>query len=1350
MNNNRIFPFFCVLYIAFAPLPPGLIIFCNSLNCFIGVNIPYYDYFMDLQEDTFTSINTSIYKFYNTTTLDAMYLLSVPGLNRGLLIEKDPNSMNILSNCNGKSLLGGYEIFGDSNFSLIEVKVPLSGKLPSYWDVLIFMDVYSLSEGGTNGIKTMREFPYFSSMSQIYIQDFGPLQCVYDKQTSRIMRKAIFMYTNLDFFIYSVHLATNPTFAYYGFRNITVTLLLCDPTCLNCSTQTNCRVCVENARLSTGGKCICPDGYYWSSCPNASIPCNYLCNKCADTCTLCNETHCLSCAENYYLTLQGSCLDTCPTGSYAEGMICKACDSSCYKCWGPLNSNCIECPLNSVFYKNSCFETCPKSTFNYSSKFNISQTICDDCDISCKECKGAYSTECTQCADSNKYLDDGLCLIKCPNDKFQYETNKICLVCDSKCKTCFGINEDECLSCMKSEDFLDESQCVSLCPANKFPSANNLCESCGPNCVFCLGVKECGQCLEGYYLQEETFICQKIKDLYIVVQNVFKPFVFLIKFSQPWSYIDDQIKDIFKFQLINNTKNIGLTPKIIEPSPYENLSFCSYYLSLSYNKSFDIDDFISLRVNVSINYSKTNHEYRLINNSSDFLIPLGNFVYQDDKNFIFNSTSNSYIQKRKIKPTLSNTGNSIILKLDFDFIDLNLNLFVERFSTLKIDGFLTTDFDYEINGTDYVNSYTITIKPFKSIVLGPIATYSLQIPESYILINSFSVNEATTTIKMNNYYLNSSYGEIEKVLKDQKQTVSSMATSSAAAGTLLSSGNPLFLQGLMLSQLILMLKFNDINYPPVVDELFKETPLPKMIFFYEFEANEQDLKVMPQHYIDESVSPYFLNNYGENIGQNAVLFIIGIILLVITAKITRINFIMKMLRMIRSILVWEPIIFWYFEALLRFFFFIFVSLLYPAIYSKNGIFNYCTAIIFLVFGVGFLIHIRLTISVCSRLKLNEFSHKLSIFMKDSPTMIRNSNFSISRKTRIFDENTMKSLKFTKTSVILHDPNIESSKNVDFNSSVFPNKNKNSFNKIQSKEIKEFDKNYNILMSPITPNSPPSLNSPPPLTSPPNLLDFEKKSKVSFVPQANFFEKIPKSKESGESSGDSPENKEIISNNNTNLPSPLRFRKTHEFFESEVSSPVGKIIIKRNSDENKEKIPQKKSLISNFFNYKIFKMLYSPKNQDQYLKDYAFLHEEIKNTNYRKYFVFIDVVRQIIIVIAFATLRFKPLIQMIFINVFNMSFIFTMMILQPFKQKLSFFISLVNELITETAFVGVLSLAILDALEDEDIEIRTKCGVIIIIANLCLLYWIIFTSLLGIFLKIFQKIRSKNKVFVENE
>mgnify|MGYP005993650551 CR=1 FL=1 len=116
------------------------------------------------------------------------------------------------------------------------------------------------------------------------------------------------------------------------------------------------------------------------------------------------STASFSCTEPELL-LDGSCVDSCPSGRFDNGNgICDVCDTSCETCSNSADS-CDTCNSPELLEGNSCVSSCSSSTFDNGAG------VCEECSPSCAKCSGTAST-CTSCVAS-KVLEGNVCVIPC-------------------------------------------------------------------------------------------------------------------------------------------------------------------------------------------------------------------------------------------------------------------------------------------------------------------------------------------------------------------------------------------------------------------------------------------------------------------------------------------------------------------------------------------------------------------------------------------------------------------------------------------------------------------------------------------------------------------------------------------------------------------------------------------------------------------------------------------------------------------------------------------------------------------------------------------------------------------------
>ncbi len=166
---------------------------------------------------------------------------------------------------------------------------------------------------------------------------------------------------------------------------------------------------------------------------NPSFDCAYPCNTCNST----NTSACITCMtediSNYLYNYNWTCLQSCPSGYYADSdNVCQKCDSRCKTCSNS-STNCTSCNSSSTYpnlYENYCYTSCPSGTYALSN-------ICKDCSSSCATCSGA-STTCTSCVKTSSayaYLSGSSCISKCPSGYVSNSSN-VCKACTAPCLTC--------------------------------------------------------------------------------------------------------------------------------------------------------------------------------------------------------------------------------------------------------------------------------------------------------------------------------------------------------------------------------------------------------------------------------------------------------------------------------------------------------------------------------------------------------------------------------------------------------------------------------------------------------------------------------------------------------------------------------------------------------------------------------------------------------------------------------------------------------------------------------------------------------------------------------------------------
>ncbi|KAL4499147.1 hypothetical protein ABPG72_017049 [Tetrahymena utriculariae] len=303
----------------------------------------------------------------------------------------------------------------------------------------------------------------------------------------------------------------------------------CDSTCFNCTgpNQNKCTQCSGDLYLNPENKCLdtCPDGQFKNQTNNKCESCDSNCVTCITTKNNCTKQqkqiiflkkqlffcYNIRCNAKIFLDSDGVCKNSCPEGKWINSCNdkktsyflfiffkqkatrqCELCDPNCQTCDHTSKSNCASCssPLFLDINSKKCVNPCPQKFFG-----NQSTQSCDKCEISCQECDGPNSNQCTKCSN-DLYLDVNKCVDICSPGKFSNKSTKNCDLCDQKkCKECVG----SCTNCTKcnSNLYLFENTCQAVCPQGYYPNpSNGKCDSCNHSCETCFGpnADQCTNC----------------------------------------------------------------------------------------------------------------------------------------------------------------------------------------------------------------------------------------------------------------------------------------------------------------------------------------------------------------------------------------------------------------------------------------------------------------------------------------------------------------------------------------------------------------------------------------------------------------------------------------------------------------------------------------------------------------------------------------------------------------------------------------------------------------------------------------------------------------------------------------
>lgn len=286
--------------------------------------------------------------------------------------------------------------------------------------------------------------------------------------------------------------------------DVSATCMACTSPCHTCkgsSVIEDCLSCDKDFYLVQElGSCVtqCPRGYY-ADTQGLCLPCDDGCGVCVDS-----PDQCVTCNHGYLFENE-RCVIHCDDRSFRNELSsCELCDPSCRTCVGPTNRECILCASDMLYENGSCVPFC---SFGHYEVGTPNGRFCEPCHVTCQECSGPLSDQCSQCPEPYK-LKEGSCHESC-GQRMYVDDHDICQHCNANCLSCHGPSATECLSC-QSHKVLDGNHCVDKCREGFFESVDNTdiddivkqCHQCHVNCLSCYGrlSTECRSCRHGLSL----------------------------------------------------------------------------------------------------------------------------------------------------------------------------------------------------------------------------------------------------------------------------------------------------------------------------------------------------------------------------------------------------------------------------------------------------------------------------------------------------------------------------------------------------------------------------------------------------------------------------------------------------------------------------------------------------------------------------------------------------------------------------------------------------------------------------------------------------------------------------------
>ena len=602
----------------------------------------------------------------------------------------------------------------------------------------------------------------------------------------------------------------------------------------------------------------------------------------------------------------------------------------------------------------------------------------------------------------------------------------------------------------------------------------------------------------------------------------------------------------------------------------------------------------------------------------------------------------------------------LIYYVTFTTIFANFSQDIKNYSSVNISSLNNFDFNYSFSFDNNLtkSNFYLKLKTNDNFANRPNLVYLFNVSDLFLLKNNLTMPIKTASIILKPYYpMSESEKSLAASINSQTKSMDSTVQGVGYASTFFSSCSSLFVNGLLLVEMIFLLKFVEISYPPMVIQMFESrTSSPKLLFDFTFINNPSDSLAVPQLFQHYNVSVYFLNNVGEIVCEMGLLIFIATILLKITpydeenneeGKLRKI--LKKVLIFVRNALVWESSLFFILMNLQKIIFFIASSCIFPPTTSMNAYVNVFFSSIFGFAILIWFIHFFKIIDLCQKFKQE----------KGEPSIKNEAN-----------EN---------------------------NQSIFSAK---SNNKSQIFPFQD---------SPLISSS----------------TSHDKNFPINF--KKNIVESPTKQ-----------ENRNIFSHIHYDLPN--------------LAGSLNQIDIDMTSTKCFSNINKKTEGLISRLKKQLISFLYQPKNPNVYLQRYDLLHLDYKSTkSIQKYYEFFYYFRQCWLSVLAVILHRFPFCQIITLNVFNIIFILFTIFSRPFTTMYSYITCLVNELITESAFLASLLLGFYDFFNETDYQKRMKCGWLIVYANMFLLYWVIFTGVLRpIVFWIYEKQKQRNLVKIHSD
>lgn len=1019
-----------------------------------------------------------------------------------------------------------------------------------------------------------------------------------------------------------------------------------------------------------------------------------------------------------------------------------SCSENCTSC---VSTVCKTCPSSSYFIQDSyCLNTCNKGYLldNYSN-------ICYICHSSCLTCDGNTPISCLSCNGSlGLFLNDGMCVSTCPIGKFSDNINFICSFCNNTCQTCLNSSNSSCLSCPPS--YIFGSNCLESCPSNTYYNNSlNQCMICNSKCSTCFGPLE-SQCLSC----ENNNSCDSDIELFCTVTEIDNPNQFLLSYY-PDIYTADVYKRLANDTLISiiNDSNIRVAGFILDHS---NINQTSFLIKISYDHN---SVFSNGLINIKIQNSTENVNFK----GRNYSITMRPFHFCSSTTYYDEKTNKCH---EKIIITYDWKYSKSLNLIDFTFNQYNdrvIQGLSNNLLSFEIPKLSIQNYNYSIDIQPEINSFSFILESNVSIVggiiLNVIANKSM-ITAMNLFNNTINLIEKNFSIKlMENYILLTSTQVIINRTLEASTIGSIAASASFYVGIFNKPGSSFVLRGIILSYLIQLQRYDNINYPPNSLSIFKNKK--QRIFLDDFLIEVSENFEIAQRFRFYGVTPSFLNNVSDDIFQMAFIFFFGIIFKKINSLIEiyfkKYRF-YSIFNKFEVFLIWNLLISIFFSKYLFLCFHVGIALKYKTTISSNC--DFALFVIVIIIIIVFPLHFAKLTSLFmendleKNASLNQ-NQILPICLKDNDNLNEIALQLINDKSPIFrkiylkpkkeieeekDQLKIKNLVNWNNLQDYQTPKYKHHNNPQINLSlnsenVQHKKSKNEKNQIYAENFHIENNDVNMLSGKciyIEKNSDFTQDCTK------EKEDFNKtkrkiqefkdnnisidKSNKNFNFENKYLEiQIPnsfKTKKSGNSSEQDKKTYDLTQKEN----------KIYDKSFSKVTPLFNPSKIEKCKEKNEKNIV-KKTLIHIILVFKkLWSYCYDISEKTKFKNKYKILWKDFKlRKRINLYYFTFDLIRFALIGI-FSVLLFEyTIIQIILTFSINFLFGIYLVTVKPFCGKVALYCNILNELCININYFSSLFIAILDRQENLDINLRINLGWVMVFSYLILLYSIVAYS-----------------------